>query len=104
MPWQRQEGLHMYRRLAFFITAFAILLNSPIAGAQWAFNGTPAATATNDQVDPQIASDGSGGAIVVWGDSRAGNSDIYAQRFDAHGNALWIPDGIHIRSAISFDL
>ena len=38
----------------------------------------------------QIVSDGEGGAIIVWQDDRNGNNyDIYAQRVDVNGNALW---------------
>ena len=37
------------------------------------------------QQAPTIALDGAGGAIVTWYDSRAGNSDIYAQRVAPSG-------------------
>ena len=38
-------------------------------------------TAANSQVDPQICSDGVGGAIITWTDARTGGgNDIYADR------------------------
>ncbi|HCV42692.1 MAG TPA: hypothetical protein DGH68_04345, partial [Bacteroidetes bacterium] len=65
------------------------------AGAvQWTANGVVISTATNFQTNPSIASDGSGGAIIAWGDFRNGaNYDIYAQRINAAGAVQWTPDG-----------
>gem|GEM_PF-2235290 len=49
------------------------------------------------QFDHQIASDGNGGAIIVWNDFRSGmNSDIYGQDIDSFGNTLWGADGLAI--------
>jgi hypothetical protein len=51
-----------------------------------------------DQEYPSITSDGSGGAIIAWVDSRNYNtgmytlSDIYAQRINASGAAQWGAD------------
>jgi hypothetical protein len=61
----------------------------------WEMNGTAICTATQAQGRPNIASDGAGGAIIVWEDYRsAGNESVYAQRVDADGNVLWTADGI----------
>jgi hypothetical protein len=63
--------------------------------AQWTGNGLPVCLATRDQVDPQLTSDGSGGAIIVWRDFRAGPDYVpYAQRLDANGAPQWTGDGI----------
>ena len=40
--------------------------------------------------DPDIAVDSSGNFVVVWQDNRNIEYDIYAQRYDANGNALGI--------------
>ena len=48
-------------------------------GVQWSVNGEAIGTATGNQFYPAIASDGVGGAIAVWDDSRGGNHDVYAQ-------------------------
>jgi len=43
-------------------------------------NGTAICTSSNYQSDPQICSDGAGGAIITWTDRRGGTyTDIYAQ-------------------------
>jgi hypothetical protein len=53
------------------------------------------------QINPQIVSDGNGGAIIVWEDLRNSlQKDIYAQRIDANGNTLWTNNGIPICSSI----
>ena len=58
---------------------------------------TPVSTADNVQKEPQIVSDGSGGAVIVWEDSRNGiDEDIFAQRLDANGNPLWTGGGIAV--------
>jgi hypothetical protein len=44
--------------------------------------------------DPLATSDGAGGAIVMWEDSRQWPYGIYAQRVDAAGVPLWTEDGI----------
>lgn len=61
--------------------------------AQWTAGGVAICTATGLQGDPRIASDGIGGAIVVWGDGRSGTGDIYAQRVSNAGAVQWMMDG-----------
>lgn len=46
-----------------------------------------------------IINDGVGGFILTWSDTRNGNDDIFAQRFDTSGTVLWTPDGIPICTA-----
>jgi hypothetical protein len=67
--------------------------------AQWATDGMPVCRAADGQTNPFIINDGSGGAIVAWEDYRSGNYDIYAQRLDADGGALWTEDGIAVCNA-----
>jgi hypothetical protein len=64
----------------------------------WAANGV-AVTGAFDQTNPQVAPDGSGGAIVVWEDDRNGSSDIFAQRLDGTGAALWDVGGVPVTTA-----
>ena len=66
----------------------------------WTLDGVAISTAANSQGSPTIATDGKGGAIITWSDSRSGNyADIYAQSIDANGNVLWTPDGVVISTA-----
>jgi hypothetical protein len=61
--------------------------------AQWASGGVALCSEPHSQQSPQIASDGAGGAIVVWVDYRGGNYDIYAQRVSGAGAVEWARDG-----------
>ena len=67
----------------------------------WDPNGTPIVELTGDQVFPVITTDGFGGAIIAWRDSRSSNPDIYAQRVDGVGNILWQGDGEVVCDAIN---
>jgi len=69
---------------------------------QWTANGVAISTpADDDQRDPTIVSDGAGGAIITWHDSRSGalNYDIYAQRINASGVVQWTVNGVAISTA-----
>jgi hypothetical protein len=77
----------------------------PVAGpstarAAWLPNGTPLVQLPASQESPAIASDGNGGAIVAWRDSRTGStSDIYAQRVNASGQIAWTVNGVPVCTA-----
>ncbi len=63
-------------------------------------NGAPLATVEANQYYPRMASDGTGGAVVVWQDNRGGvDYDIYAQRLNAAGQLLWAPGGKAVSAA-----
>jgi hypothetical protein len=64
--------------------------------ALWAAIGVLVCDAAGDQWYPRLASDGVGGAFVIWEDGRNGNKDIYAQRVNASGDTLWVTDGIEV--------
>ena len=64
--------------------------------ALWGANGAALCTAPNDQYDPQLASDGAGGAIVAWSDYRYSNSDLFARGVSPAGAPQWAADGIEI--------
>jgi hypothetical protein len=64
---------------------------------QWTTNGLAVCTASNAQQNPTLTSDGLGGAIIAWEDSRNGTTQkIYAQRVDANGAILWATNGVLI--------
>ena len=55
----------------------------------WTLNGVAICTTVNDQYNPTIVSDGSGGAIITWNDFRNGSDyDIYAQKIDENGSII----------------
>jgi hypothetical protein len=73
---------------------------SASGAALWTGQGLALCTASSDQGYPTLASDGVGGAIVTWNDTRSGgNYDVYAQRVNAAGSAMWTVDGIPICTA-----
>lgn len=67
---------------------------------KWTANGVALCRLDGHQHSPQVAPDGAGGAIIVWQDSRGGDtSDIYAQRVDKDGKVLWTTDGVAVCNA-----
>jgi hypothetical protein len=86
------------------LLSIALLIPS-IAISQW--SGNPKVNnlinnAANDQINSASASDGNGGAIVVWQDKRSGtNFDIYAQRINSSGAIQWTTNGVAICSVDS---
>jgi hypothetical protein len=66
---------------------------------EWIGDGVPICTAALDQEDPCIIADGAGGAIVAWRDERSGNDDIYAQRVNSEGIAVWTANGVALCTA-----
>jgi hypothetical protein len=59
----------------------------------WAANGVPVVTATSSQIEEVSVSDDTGGVITAWADYRSTDPDIYAQRLDKNGAALWGTNG-----------
>ena len=66
---------------------------------QWMVDGVALCAGTGNHVFPTIVSDGAGGAIVTWVDTRSGNSDIYAQRVSAAGVVKWTANGVALCAA-----
>jgi hypothetical protein len=66
----------------------------------WTANGVDICSAPLFRSVPQIISDGSGGAIIAWQDNRSGTANIYAQRFNSNGLALWTANGIPVCTQI----
>ncbi len=77
---------------------YAQKLNSS-GNAQWTANGKNICCSINSQAPEQIIHDESGGAIIVWGETRVANGDIIATRIDGSGNNLWSTNGEIICSA-----
>ena len=89
-------------KLCSLLLVLALVLHPSIAAA-WGnvFNGTPIGTGTNNQVNAVAVPDGAGGAIIAWADNRVNTYDIYAQRVNAWGQALWTANGVPVRVATS---
>jgi hypothetical protein len=67
---------------------------------QWNANGVGLVASANDQIRPEMAPDGAGGAIVMWQDARSGTSiDIYGHRISAGGSVQWPLGGVPLCTA-----
>ena len=65
----------------------------------WATDGIPICTSPFQdpiQIHPVIVSDGEGGAIVAWDDTRNANTRVYAQRVKSDGSLQWQDNGVQI--------
>ena len=80
----------------------ALIIAAPPARADWVNSGIAICAAVENQTTPQIISDGLGGAIITWVDTRrfggSGCGDIYAQKVNASGVVQWTADGVVIRA------
>ena len=95
----------MSGRLAASAFAAALLLGAALGPARGDWSHDTAANdavciAAQEQLEPAAVPDGRGGTIVVWRDRRGGANDLYAQRHDAGGEALWAPGGALVHAAI----
>ncbi len=66
----------------------------------WGAQGIAVCIAAAGQFSPQLTTDGAGGAIITWHDyRRGGGEDVFAQRIDKNGIALWKENGVPISIA-----
>lgn len=62
--------------------------------AAWVAHGIAVYAGPGDQVNPRIASDQAGRAVIAWEDARSGTSwDVYAQRVNPSGILMWAAPG-----------
>lgn len=72
---------------------------SDAGAALWTANGVALCAAIGDQESPTLVSDGVGGAIATWEDSRTGTRDVYARRITSAGAPQWTADGVALCTA-----
>jgi hypothetical protein len=72
--------------------------------AQWTSGGEVICAAMGDQFGVDVAPSDDGGAIFAWEDERYGNYDVYAQKVDGSGNALWATHGIPVSDVSDMQL
>jgi hypothetical protein len=66
----------------------------------WVQDGVRLSKAVGDQTNPRAVTDGVGGVIVVWQDSRSGPLDLYAQRLTGSGVEAWATGGVLVSGAL----
>lgn len=89
-------------RTIALIVLLGCLCVAEVALAAWPespYSNVAVSATTGRQQNPRAVSDGAGGAIVVWEDTRSGTSDIYAQRISAAGVPLWTANGVPVCTA-----
>lgn len=64
--------------------------------AQWTANGVVVSAAAGMQTEPHVVTDGAGGIVVEFLDTRFASNlhDVYAQRMNGSGVAQWTADGV----------
>ncbi|MBI5170517.1 MAG: hypothetical protein HZA61_13600 [Candidatus Eisenbacteria bacterium] len=91
-----------YQHEPYSMPLLTLVQRIDAAGARpWGAFGLPLNHAGWGQIDPAIAADGLGGAIVAWTDMRAVNSAIYASRVRADGTTVWGSDGSPLTTSSS---
>lgn len=65
----------------------------------WTPSGLAVCTDRKISSFPDLAGDGSGGAIIVWQDRIGGDNDIFAQRLQSSGAVAWGVSGVEVSSA-----
>ncbi len=83
----------MNRAIAFLVT-LVILVPASRSSAQWVPDGVGIATGNFAQERSRAVSDGAGGVLVSWQESRVGHWDIYVQRLNGAGVPLWTATGV----------
>ena len=90
------------RRGSSFYDVYAQAIDSTGA-VKWTQNGVVISTTTaifSLPTNPQLVSDGQGGAIITWQDYRNGHYyEVYAQAIDSTGTVKWTQNGLAISIA-----
>jgi hypothetical protein len=73
---------------------------STSGASAWQSNGILLSSSNFNKLNPNICSDGSGGAIVAWQDSTINDWDVYSQKINANGQLQWSAGGEVVSSAI----
>jgi hypothetical protein len=73
---------------------------SPNGTSAWQTNGLQLSNSIYNKLNPNICSDGNGGAIVAWQDSTINDWDVYSQKINSLGQQQWTIGGQVVSSAI----
>lgn len=103
-PSSRFESLRRGGMFAALLAMVAVCATTVSSG--WGYwSGNPALNnevcteTASDQRLPVACTDGSDGMIVAWRDSRAGVTEIYAQKIDANGVRCWPAEGMLVNAS-----
>ncbi len=82
-----------YRDGSYSIFAQRLHLNGT---TDWPLSGIPVCESLDDQREPIVISDDTGGTIALWGHSTVINVEFRAQNLDSGGNLLWDEESVKI--------
>jgi hypothetical protein len=82
--------------LALALPTLLFTSDPVLAGWPHGLNEIVLSGGVGDRTSAKAATDGSGGMIAAWVDSRSGGSDIYAQRVRADGTSDWALNGVPV--------
>jgi hypothetical protein len=89
IAWREIRGASGYDLYAQRIDSNGVTL--------WTPGGVTVTAAAGTQDQPAIAGDRFGGVVLAWRDFRNGTDhNIFAQRIDSAGAAVWTPDGVSV--------
>src|SRR5262245_26254476 len=93
--WPRSRVVTLTIILGAILSTAAVPLVSWAQTSLWDSMGVVVTAASGYQFPMDAISDGTGGAILVWDDNRAvqGVPDVFAQRINGDGAALWQING-----------
>ncbi len=91
-----------YSRL--LVLLFVVVFQPNVALAQWAINGVGVSTMVGSQFGVVAVSDGAGGAIAAWVDTRLGSYDVFVQRVSGAGVPQWTLHGVELCAATNAQL
>ena len=89
--------------IAVVVVIVGVVLFASPAGAQWVVNGSLASNTTESMTEPRMASDGFGGAVVVWAQNADGIDPIgkiAVQRWGTDGTTLWGSTGVLVSAPL----
>ncbi len=100
IPVAKEIVKHFVKKLHPFIGIILLIVAGPqVILAQWSTNSkvnNAVCVLPGDQSNAMVTVDGTGGAIVAWGDFRNGNFALYVQRINAGGVTQWAANGVQI--------
>ena len=74
----------------FFITTLIVTFSLSFAQVQWQENGVPIRQGENIVWDQTSVACTDETFVSVWTDTRDGVRGVYAQKYDANGNKVWL--------------
>ncbi|UCE18504.1 MAG: dockerin type I repeat-containing protein [Gemmatimonadota bacterium] len=87
------------RFFGFIIFVMVMSFRAPGAQILWDQDGVQLRQGKHIEWYRSADGDSAGYMYVTWSDCRTGTRDIYAQKYDVDGNALWTAEGVHVIEA-----